>query len=355
MATEKFTAESPQQGRVLNGVTMTVEKNPYHRKGMNASLKEPPLVVPPGKHVSTGVVVIEPDGRVWLIQPKNQFGGYRNTFPKGTVQEGEDLQETAIREVHEESGLVVEITGHLADVERTTSVARFYEGRRVGGAPWSTDKHTHAVKLVPIHGQATDRALLDVFGSETTDQQVLNALRQRVAQKPDAGAAEGQGCAIGQGTVKKLCLSVTWLLATGMLMAACSGSSPVSPSSEGSPAPPSSSSPPPPSASSLEDQVLVLVNQRRASGATCGGTAYPAVAPLTLNLQLRDAARGHSQDMATNNYFSHTSLDGRTFDQRIRQAGYAGGFSPRTSPRAPQPHKPSSIAGCRAPVTARTS
>jgi uncharacterized protein YkwD len=28
--------------------------------------------------------------------------------------------------------------------------------------------------------------------------------------------------------------------------------------------------------------------------------------------------------MAANNYFSHTSLDGRTFDQRIRNAGYAG-------------------------------
>ena len=70
----------------------------------------------------------------------------------------------------------------------------------------------------------------------------------------------------------------------------------------------------------------MLVNQRRASGATCGGTAHPAVAPLTLNLQLRDAARENSQDMATNNYFSHTSLDGRTPAQRIGQAGYAGGF-----------------------------
>jgi uncharacterized protein YkwD len=30
--------------------------------------------------------------------------------------------------------------------------------------------------------------------------------------------------------------------------------------------------------------------------------------------------------MATNSYFSHTSLDGRTFAQRIGQAGYAGGF-----------------------------
>ena len=70
----------------------------------------------------------------------------------------------------------------------------------------------------------------------------------------------------------------------------------------------------------------MLVNQRRASGATCGGTAHPAVAPLTLNLQLREAARGHSQDMATNNYLSHTSLDGRTPAQRTRQAGYSSEF-----------------------------
>jgi uncharacterized protein YkwD len=114
----------------------------------------------------------------------------------------------------------------------------------------------------------------------------------------------------------------TLLLATGMSMAACSGSSPVSPTTPTESAAPDGS----PGSSSLEDQVLVLVNQRRASGATCGGTAHPAVAPLTLNLQLRDAARGHSQDMAANNYFSHTSLDGRTLAQRIGQAGYAGGF-----------------------------
>lgn len=88
------------------------------------------------------------------------------------------------------------------------------------------------------------------------------------------------------------------------------------------------SAPPPPSSgsSALEDEVLALVNQRRAAGATCGGTPYPAVAPLALNVNLRDAARGHSADMAANNYFSHTSLDGRTFDQRILQAGFTGGY-----------------------------
>jgi len=70
-------------------------------------------------------------------------------------------------------------------------------------------------------------------------------------------------------------------------------------------------------------RLLQRVNTLRASGATCGSTAYPAAGALTWNTQLTQAADGHSQDMAAQNYFSHTSLDGRTFDQRISATGYA--------------------------------
>jgi uncharacterized protein YkwD len=98
---------------------------------------------------------------------------------------------------------------------------------------------------------------------------------------------------------------------------------------------------PPSGSTAFEDQVLVLINQQRAAGAVCGGVTYAPVGPLTMNANLRTAARGHSDDMATQNYFSHTSLDGRTFDQRIRNAGYtsspamaeniaAGLWSPQT-------------------------
>lgn len=75
----------------------------------------------------------------------------------------------------------------------------------------------------------------------------------------------------------------------------------------------------------FEEQVLTLVNQRRAEGATCGGTAYPSAPALVMNAALRQAAQLHSQDMADQNYMEHTSKDGRTFAQRIRAAGYAGG------------------------------
>jgi uncharacterized protein YkwD len=62
--------------------------------------------------------------------------------------------------------------------------------------------------------------------------------------------------------------------------------------------------------------VMDLANQARAL-AGCD--------PLNYNTQLERSAQAHALDMARNHYLSHTSLDGRTFDQRIRATGYDGG------------------------------
>ncbi len=72
----------------------------------------------------------------------------------------------------------------------------------------------------------------------------------------------------------------------------------------------------------FEADVLTLVNQKRAAGATCGGVAKPKVAALTLDTKLRCAARKHSKDMGTKNFFSHTGSNGSSFSQRITSAGY---------------------------------
>ena len=74
----------------------------------------------------------------------------------------------------------------------------------------------------------------------------------------------------------------------------------------------------------FEDQVLALVNEHRASGASCGSVAMPAVPPLVVDAALRRAARCHCLDMATHNYFDHTSKDGRSPWDRIAAAGYTG-------------------------------
>jgi len=69
--------------------------------------------------------------------------------------------------------------------------------------------------------------------------------------------------------------------------------------------------------------ILKLVNDVRAKGCTCGTTAMPPVSPVVWNDQLAKAAYDHSVDMNTNNYFSHTGLDGSDPGQRITAAGYS--------------------------------
>lgn len=110
---------------------------------------EPPFVPAPSKKVSAGVVVEEPDGRVWVVHPTNQFGGYAATFPKGTVEHGLSLRASAIKEAQEEAGLRVELAGWLVDTIRTTSKARYYLARRVGGNPADMGWKSQAVHLVP--------------------------------------------------------------------------------------------------------------------------------------------------------------------------------------------------------------
>jgi len=46
------------------------------------------------------------------------------------------------------------------------------------------------------------------------------------------------------------------------------------------------------------------------------------LAPLGFNDSLYRAAAGHTEDMITRIYYSHTSPDGRTYSERIRESGY---------------------------------
>lgn len=122
--------------------------------GQMPDLDEPPMpqaktASGKPKEAAAGAIVEEPDGRVWLLRPTNGFGGYDATFPKGRVEHGMALQASAIKEVFEETGLKVEITGFFRDVERSTTVARYYTAKRVGGTPAAMGWEAQAVQLVP--------------------------------------------------------------------------------------------------------------------------------------------------------------------------------------------------------------
>ena len=54
----------------------------------------------------------------------------------------------------------------------------------------------------------------------------------------------------------------------------------------------------PPETFPEEDELLSLVNEHRAAGATCGGTRYGPAPALVMNGALLRAARAHSEDMA---------------------------------------------------------
>jgi len=113
------------------------------------AIAEPPFVLPPGMKAAAGALVVEDDGRIWLVSPSNGFGGYRATFPKGRLDPGGNLQQTAVREVFEESGLLVRLDTFLLDVRRTQTYTRYYVARRVEGSPAEMGWESQAVHLVP--------------------------------------------------------------------------------------------------------------------------------------------------------------------------------------------------------------
>ncbi|WP_181775328.1 CAP domain-containing protein [Amycolatopsis pittospori] len=80
------------------------------------------------------------------------------------------------------------------------------------------------------------------------------------------------------------------------------------------PAPSKNPEPPRSTDNSVAGQVIALVNSERAD-AGCS--------PVSNESRLAAAAQGHSDDMSARNYFSHTTPEGVTFDQRIRAAGYS--------------------------------
>jgi len=143
----------------LNGVRLKKAGPP--RLGQDIDIGEPKFKATKGKKTSSGIIIEEDDGRVWVYEPEDHFGGYEHTFPKGTINEGETLQQAAIREVFEETGLEVEITGFLGDYEKSTSKTRYYVGRRKGGDPSAAHWEAKNVKLVPKQ-QVKDLLNVDV-------------------------------------------------------------------------------------------------------------------------------------------------------------------------------------------------
>jgi len=73
-----------------------------------------------------------------------------------------------------------------------------------------------------------------------------------------------------------------------------------------------------------KQKMLNLVNNLRKSGCNCGSTYMPPVKNLNWDYQLERASISHSIDMNVQGYFSHVSLDGASFSDRINGTDYDG-------------------------------
>ena len=171
------TPDSPMPAAVAGLAIATWLAAPTSNEGWKQlaammAFDEPPMKTAPGRLPASGAVVVEPDGRVWAVSPSNCFGGYANTFPKGKndLAQALCLRANALKEVFEEAGLQVDLTGFLCDSIRSTSVTRYYLARRLGGNPAEMCWESQAVHLVPA-------AQLAAFVSHPNDQVILAALQ----------------------------------------------------------------------------------------------------------------------------------------------------------------------------------
>lgn len=162
---------------MLNGVRMATWSPPavegiWEGLAFVQPLHEPAFVCPAGLTPAAGAVVVEPDGRVWVAQPTNAFGGATHVVPKGRVDAGSTLIATALREAWEELGLLVKLTSHLVDVARSVTFTRYYLGHRVAGNVADVGWESQAAVLSPFAAlrimltHPGDQAVLDAF--ETT-------------------------------------------------------------------------------------------------------------------------------------------------------------------------------------------
>lgn len=73
----------------------------------------------------------------------------------------------------------------------------------------------------------------------------------------------------------------------------------------------------------LNPQLLLqLINEKRTAGCNCAGKPQQPVPVVKWNTILAEAAYRHSVDMKTHKNLSHTSSDGRSHIDRVKELGY---------------------------------
>ena len=112
-----------------------------------------------------GVVIRRSDGRLEFVvgSRRRERDGRTWTLPKGTPEPGESTEETALREVFEETGLEVRITGPLDSIAytfvlsgtRISKTVHYFLMEPVGGSLAGHDHEFDEVRWIAFDEAAT--------------------------------------------------------------------------------------------------------------------------------------------------------------------------------------------------------
>ena len=139
------------------------------------------------KRKTFGGIVCDEFGYLLLREPKDHFGGYSWTFPKGVARPGESPQETALRKVREETGLEATIEESVPGVfEGDTSVASYFLMSRVRDAG-CFDESTQSIRWVRFGGVPALIRETENLPGRNRDLAVLGAAMQIRAELVEAG------------------------------------------------------------------------------------------------------------------------------------------------------------------------
>lgn len=162
---------------------------------------------PVKRTVSAGGLVVEdrPDGRwILLIARRNHAGALLWTLPKGRLEEGEDNEQAALREVREETGLDCELVEPLGTVDywfvwrdervRYHKYVHYYLMRPRGGSLDRRDDEADEVAWMPVEealdalAYDNERALVarSDLGDDGTTAPEDPIATERTARPPDA-------------------------------------------------------------------------------------------------------------------------------------------------------------------------
>ena len=137
-----------------------------------------------GKKAAFGGVLVRADGKILLRRPTGDFGGYVWTFAKGHPEHGASPEETAHREVLEETGYHAEIIGKVPGrFVGDTTVTEFYLMCPIGD-PAPCGSETAEIRWVGFEDAVLLIELTTTVTGRERDLEVLNQAKKALESLP---------------------------------------------------------------------------------------------------------------------------------------------------------------------------